>query len=118
MYESLIMSKTKGKKMVGNKIPVSGSCQLSKFKKHMGREVETILQELTELNAKNHNLTSVSYGLVMEKDLCLRVGSCQFSEFEKHMNRGIETILQKLTEINAKSHNLPSVSYELTVEFE
>ena len=118
MNESLIMLKTKGKKMVGNKTPVSGSCQLSKFKKHMGREVETILQELTELNAKNHNLTSVTYNLVMEKDLYLRFGSCRFSEFEKHMNRGIETILQKLTEINAENHNLPSVSYELTVELD
>ena len=118
MYESLFMLKTKGKKMVGNKIPISGSCQLSKFKKHMGREVETILQELTELNAKNHNLTSVTYNLVMEKDLYVRVGSCHFSEFEKHMDRGIETILQKLTEINAEDHDLPSVSYELTVNVE
>ena len=118
MIESLIMSKTKGKKMVEKEIPVSGSCQLSTFRSHMNKEMKEILQELAELHAKNHNLTLVTYNLVMEKDLYVRTGSCQFSEFEKHMNRGIETILQKLTEINAKNHIDTSVSYELSVKVE
>ena len=97
-------------------IPVSGHCQLSKFKRQIKKEIETILLNLTEINAEDHRFTSVTYDLIMKEYLYLRFGFCRFSEFKKHINKGIETILQKLTELKAENHKITSVSYELMIE--
>lgn len=68
MYESLIMSATKGKKMNENTITVlkSGFCQISQFEKSMNKQLDGLYKKLAEIKAENRKITSVSYELFVK----------------------------------------------------
>jgi len=60
---------TKGKKkMEEEEIPriKSGICQISGFKTHMIKQIDDLFNKLTEIQAKDHKITSVSYTLEIE----------------------------------------------------